>query len=123
MPNGAYCVRAEGGTYAQAFKDGGYAAIGWMSEDLSSITQVDMKALGDRYDAAYPKDGKLRRAQNLGQISRFVWEIEPGDVVITPTHRSEYLLIGTVESPYYYEVTPDVHTAIVDALIGRMSPY
>ena len=37
MANGAYCVRAEGGTYAQAFKDGGHAAIGWMHEDLSVI--------------------------------------------------------------------------------------
>ncbi len=107
MANAAYCVRAEGGTYAQAFKNGEYAAIGWMSDDLSKISHGDMKSLSEIYDSTYPEDGKLRRAQNLGQISRLVWDIQSGDVIVTPTLQSKYLLIGVVDSPYYYEVTPD----------------
>lgn len=107
MTNAAYCVRAEGGAYAKAFRDGGYAAIGWMPQDLSGISQGDMQTLGAKYDQTYPEDGKLRRAQNLGQISRFIWDIKPGDVVVTPMQKSEYLLIGVVDSPYYYEVTPE----------------
>src|SRR3712207_837843 len=106
MSNTAYCVRAESGTYAQAFSTGGYAAIGWMDEDLSNISEGDLKSLGTVYDSVYPTDGNLRRGQNLGQISRFLWNIEPGDVVVTPTLQPEYLLIGVVDSPYYYEATP-----------------
>ncbi len=108
MANAAYCVRAEGGIYAQAFRTGGYAAIGWIpGEDLSNLPEGDLKSLATVYDSVYPADGNLRRGQNLGQISRLLWSIEPGDVVVTPTLQSEYLLIGMVDSPYYYEVTPD----------------
>jgi restriction system protein len=78
-----------------------------MDTDLSNVSEGDITSLGSFYDSVYPGDVKLRRAQNLGQISRFVWNIEPGDVVVTPMLQSEYLLIGVVDSPYYYEVTPD----------------
>lgn len=108
MTKAAYCVRADRGAYAEAFRDGGYAAIGWREiGDLSGVPPGDNEALAAVYDAAYPTDGKLRRAHNVGQIRRFLWEIKPGDVVVTPTRRSEYLLVGEVDSPYYHEVTPE----------------
>lgn len=108
MTKAAYCVRADRGIYAEAFRNGGYAAIGWEEiGDLSGIPRGDVEALAAVYDAAYPADGKLRRAHNLAQIRRFLWEIEPGNVVVTPTRQSEYLLVGKVDSPYYHEVTPE----------------
>lgn len=107
MTKAAYCVRAEGGTYARAFRDGGYVAIGWEVGDLSGVPRDDLEALGAAYNSAYPDDGRLSRAQNIAQISRFSWAIEPGDVVVTPMRRPEYLLVGVVESPYYHEVTPE----------------
>jgi restriction system protein len=108
MTGAAYCVRADRGIYAEAFRAGGYAAIGWEEvEDLSGIPRGDDRALGALYDAAYPDDGKRRRGLNVGQIRRFLWELEPGDVVVTPMRRSEYLIVGITDSPYYYEVTPE----------------
>ncbi len=107
MTGRAYCVRADGGTYAEAFKAGGYAAIGWMpDEDLSDIPQDDAAALGAAYDAVYPDDGRVRRGLNVGQVGRFLWGIGPGDAVVTPTEDSRYLLVGVVASGYYYEAGP-----------------
>src|SRR5215217_186090 len=102
----AYCVRAKGGEYADAFKTGGYAAVGWLpDEDLSGV--LDAIALGDVYDSEYPNDGGVRRGLNLGQIGKFLWEVKAGDVVVTPMKPPERLLIGVVGSDYYYEATPD----------------
>ncbi len=108
MTRAAYCVRARGGEYAEAFRAGGYAAIGWEElGDLSGIPRDDAVALGAAYGAAYPTEGAARRGQSISQIRWFSWEIEPGDVVVTPMEDSRYLLLGVVGSPYYYEVTPE----------------
>lgn len=107
MTKGAYCVRADGGRYAKAFRNGGYAAIGWELGYLSGVPRGDDDALAAAYDAAFPHDGKPRRARNVGQIRRFLWGIEPGDVVVTPMKESGYLLVGVAGDRYYHEVTPD----------------
>ena len=108
MTRTASCVRADGGTYAEAFKGGGYAAIGWIPEkDLSNIPEGDTAALAAAYDTEYPSDGKSRRGLNLGQIGRFLWGLESGDVVVTPMDPPERLLVGVVTSGYYYEASSD----------------
>ncbi len=104
----AYCVRAHGGRYAEAFRDGDYAAIGWVpEEDLSPIPRGDAAALGSAYDSSNPGEGKLGRGHGIGQISQFLWEIGTGDVVVTPMDPPERLLVGVVSSDYYREDTPD----------------
>ena len=109
MTRAAYCVRAGGGAYAEAFRAGSYAAIGWMpSEDLSGIPRDDVVALGAAYDSAYPNHTKSRRGISVGQIGQFLWRIEPGDVVVTPMRPPERLLVGVVSSGYYREVTSDI---------------
>ncbi len=109
MTKAAYCVRADGGTYAEPFKSGGYVAIGWMpGKDLSGITRDDDAALGAAYDSAYVSEESRPRGHDLGQIGRFLWKIEPGNVVVTPKHPSEQrVLVGVVDSGYYYEANPD----------------
>jgi len=108
MTRSAYCVRADRGRYAQAFKAGGYAAIGWHETgDLSEISRGDQVALAAAYDAAFSGEESGRRGRNLGQIRKFLWEIEPGDVVVTPMEESRYLLVGIAGDSYYHESTPD----------------
>ncbi len=107
MTKAAYCARADRGNYAEAFKKGGYAAIGWELEDLSDIPRGEDAALGVAYDASYPDDGKRRRGMNVGQIRKFLWEIESGDVLVTPTRDPGYVLVGVAEERYYHEITPD----------------
>ena len=103
-----YCVRADGGRYAEAFRDGGYAAIGWMpNEDLSGIARDDAATLSSAYDSSNPGEGKLRRGHSISQINQFLWDIGTGDVIVTPMDPPERLLVGVVSSDYYREVTPN----------------
>ncbi len=69
-----WCVRAEFGTYTQAFVDGGYVAIGWMPElDLGTVRSRD--SLYPLYKQAYPKDtSNIVIGQQVGQIARFLLE-------------------------------------------------
>lgn len=103
-----WCVRAEFGTYTQAFVDGGYVAIGWMPElDLGTIRSRD--ALYPLYKQVYPTDtSNIVIGQQVGQIARFLLEIQVGDYVITPASDTEWLHYGTVAAdPSYVHSAPD----------------
>lgn len=103
-----WCVHAEFGTYTQAFVDGGYVAIGWMPElDLGTVGSRD--ALYPLYKQVYPKDtSNIVIGQQVGQIARFLLEIQAGDYVITPASDTEWLHYGTVAAdPSYLHAAPD----------------
>lgn len=103
-----WCVRAEFGSYTQAFVDGGYVAIGWMPElDLGIVRSRD--ALYPLYKQVYPKDtSNIVIGQQVGQIARFLLEIQSGDYVITPASDTEWLHYGTVSAdPSYVHAAPD----------------
>lgn len=96
-----FCVRAEFGKYSRAFLDGGYIAIGWLPKhDLTNIS--DEESLRELYTSVHPSDSPLSVGQNVGQIARFLFEIETGDIVVTPMFESERLAIGRVTGEYYY---------------------
>src|SRR2546422_1044617 len=91
-----WCVRAEFRTYTKQFVEGGYVAIGWMpSADLTSIQSRD--ALYPLYKLAHPKDtSNIVVGQQVGQIARFLLEIQASDYVITPAADTEWLHYGQV---------------------------
>ncbi|MBL0349513.1 MAG: hypothetical protein IPP68_03935 [Elusimicrobia bacterium] len=98
-----WCVRADFGTYTQQFVEGGYVAIGWMANtDLSAVSTRDQ--LYPLYKAAHPADiSNIVIGQQVGQIARFLLEIQPGDYVITPSPDTEWVHYGKVEaSPSYF---------------------
>ena len=97
-----YCVRAEFGPYTPHFLDGGYVAIGWLPEnDLSNIKSRD--ELYPLYKTAYPKDtSNVVIGQQVGQIARFLLEINTGDYVITPAQNTEFIYYGIVQEDAYY---------------------
>jgi predicted Mrr-cat superfamily restriction endonuclease len=103
MPN-VYCVRADFGTYTDKFVKGGYIALGWVEiGDLSGVGTRD--ELYPIYKKAYPKDtSNVVIGQQVGQIARFLFEIKPGDYVITPDPDTEWLHYGIVQAdpPYFY---------------------
>lgn len=70
-----WCVRAEFGTYAKQFVEGGYVAIGWIDDvDLSRI--VTREELYPLYKQAHPDDtSNIVIGQQVGQIARFLLEI------------------------------------------------
>lgn len=108
MPE-VYCVRADYGTYARQFVQGGYVAIGWLwDHDLSSVRTKD--ELYPLYKAAHPQDtSNLVIGQQVGQIARFLLDLRAGDYVITPDGNTELLHVGVVESDpsYFFGGTED----------------
>lgn len=100
MPN-VFCVRADFGTYTEHFVKGGYAAIGWL--DHTDITRVTTKeGLTPLYRNEHPNDtSNVVIGQQVGQIARFLFEIQPGDFVVTPASNSRWLRYGEVEDASY----------------------
>ncbi len=97
-----FVVRADFGRHTEAFRDNGYAGIGWFTQDPSGIDTGNKELLKRLYKKEYPKDAFMRMNQNVGQIFRFVNEIREGDVVISPFDNGT-LLIGRIESDLYFE--------------------
>lgn len=107
--NKVWCVRAEFGTYTEHFLKNGYAGIGWLeSVDLSHIkTREELYPL---YEEHHPEDtSNVVIGQQVGQIARFLLEIQAGDHVITPAANTELLWHGRVEPDpsYFYVETED----------------
>lgn len=100
-----YCVRADFGKYTKDFVEGGYVAIGWIhNKDLSHITSRD--ELHPLYRQEHPEDtSNIVIGQQVGQIARFLLEINSGDFVITPSDNTEYIYYGVVEKEpnYFYK--------------------
>lgn len=104
-----WCVRAEFGSYTNQFLKGGYVAIGWIEDtDLSGIKSRE--ALYPLYKEAHPDDNSnVVIGQQVGQIARFLLEIQAGDYVITPAADTELLYYGQVsaDSSYFYGSAQD----------------
>lgn len=103
MPD-IYCVRAEYGTYTNHFVKGGYIAIGW-TEAASLSSVKSREELYPIYKKAYPDDtSNIVIGQQVGQIARFLFEIQAGDFVITPDADTELLRVGVVDpsSSYFF---------------------
>ena len=102
MPD-VYCVRADFGAFAKHFVKGGYAAIGWLDEcDLANVQSKE--ELYPLYRKAHPNDtSNIVIGQQVGQIARFLFDLQPGDFVVTPDADTEVLHIGVLQpTPMYY---------------------
>jgi predicted Mrr-cat superfamily restriction endonuclease len=106
--NELWCVRANFGEFTPLFLKGGYAAIGWLgSKDLSKMKSRD--DVENAYRAWY-KDEKSPYVigQQVGQISRFLFEVGKGDYVIVPDRNTEIIHWGVIEDgKYYFDSTSD----------------
>ncbi len=105
-----WCVRADYGKYTEKFLDGGFVAIGFglVDQDLSHIRSRD--ELYPIYVEKSQKDtSKIAVGQQVGQMARLLFEIKPGDYVITPAADSEWLHYGQVapDSSYYFSLEND----------------
>jgi len=92
-----WCVRANAGEYADHFLRGGYVAIGWkeIAQDLSSVRARD--ELYSIMRSAYPEiDSPIVIGNYVGQVGRFLLEMQSGDYVITPAANTEWLHYGQV---------------------------
>ncbi|MCB1733748.1 MAG: restriction endonuclease [Gammaproteobacteria bacterium] len=101
MPN-VYCVRANNGQYADLFLKHGYTAIGWFEgTDLGGMRNRD--DIHSAYSQKYPDDNRYVTGQQVGQIARFLFDIQPGDYVLLPPTNSEFIHWGIIEdAPYFH---------------------
>lgn len=104
-----FCVRANGGIYAEHFVRGGYVGIGWceIDRDLSTIRSRD--ELYPIVRAAYSGESSAIVIGNyVGQIARFLLEMKAGDYVITPAADTEFIHYGRLApDPSYIFATSD----------------
>jgi len=99
-----YCVRAEFGKYTEAFRNGKYAALGWLRDvNLKTIGQDDYEKLSRLYKNDNVNASKMSAAQNVAQIWRFLIDIKEGDMIITPAENVEDLFYGEIVTGYYYD--------------------
>lgn len=96
-----YVVRAEYGKYASIFQAEGYVAIGWFDADPAGWDLSDKEALKSKYRQQFPNDPPMRVNQNVGQIYRFVSEIQLGDVIVCPGQDNQ-LSVGIISGELYY---------------------
>jgi predicted Mrr-cat superfamily restriction endonuclease len=99
-----WCVRANGGQFAEHFLRGGYAGIGWgeIATDLGGIRSRD-----DLYPVvreAYPDlQSPIVIGNYVGQIARFLLDAQAGDYIITPAADTEWLHYGQFDAdPSYF---------------------
>ena len=77
-----------------------HICIGWSKiGDMSDITTRE--ELGSRYESAYPNEKVRKKAQDLGQIWRFVKEMQIGDYVVFSN--GDTCHIGRIISDYYFD--------------------
>lgn len=104
-----WCVRANGGEFADHFLRGRYVGIGWeeITQDLSATGSRD--ELYEIVRSAYPDvTSPIVIGNFVGQIARFLLDIKGGDYVITPCADTESLQYGMIgPDPSYFFATPD----------------
>ncbi|MCC6615301.1 MAG: restriction endonuclease [Anaerolineae bacterium] len=98
-------VRADFARYAPAFQKGKYVGIGWLEEnDLRSITsREELRVL---YERKYPEAAPMNLAQNVGQIWRFLNDLNIETYVVTPLSDNSKLLVGQINGDYSYVPDP-----------------
>jgi predicted Mrr-cat superfamily restriction endonuclease len=102
-----WVIRAKFGTYTRQFVEGGYVAIDYgITTDLDSVASKDQ--LVEIYkDAHRDETSSIVIGQQVGQIVRFLLEMQPDDYVITPSEDTEWLRFGKVNTRgYWFEQTP-----------------
>lgn len=95
--------------FAADLVDGGYISIGW--EELGDPTEIgpDRERLKARLAVAFPSAKPGALPVWAGVITRFVHEIQPGDLVVLPNKADRTLAFGEVTSGYYREPEAEVH--------------
>ncbi|MBQ7760532.1 MAG: hypothetical protein IJ400_00610 [Clostridia bacterium] len=81
-------------------EDTPHICIGWSAMgDLSSVG--NREELGVKYDATWPNTNTRKKGQDVGQVWRFIREMQVGDYVVFAD--GEVCHIGRVTSDYYFD--------------------
>lgn len=77
-----------------------------VEKDLSGLKSIeDLRAI---YKRERPNSKGILAEQHIGQIARFLFDLKPGDYVITPSFETEHIYHGILRpEPYYYNTIKD----------------
>jgi len=76
--------------------------IGW--EDLPDLSAIHTRdELKDLYLKTYPDAKKMTAANEVGQLWRFIHEIQVNDLVALPLKKQSAIIIGKVKNKYEYK--------------------
>ena len=79
-----------------------HICIGW--SEMGDLSITDTKdALGTKYDATWPGKKAKKKGQDIGQIWRFINDMQVGDYVVFAD--GEVCHIGRITSDYYFDAT------------------
>lgn len=89
------------GRYTDTFHGEGYCGIGWFNEDPKDWDLLKRDFLKNEYRKTHPDLPSMSINQGIGQVFRFVNEINEGDIVICP-YNDNRLLVGSISGPLYF---------------------
>jgi len=79
----------------------GFVAIGW--DELPDLSELSSREeLASLYRKLYPNAKKRTVANEVGQVWRFVNNIQIGDLVVLPLKHRSAIAVGKVEGNYKY---------------------
>lgn len=79
-------------------------AMNWNElKDLSKIEPKTREGFTKHYEEIYPGSKKMSIAQCVGQLYRFIYEVQMGDYIVFPTKYNRSINIGQVTGEYYYD--------------------
>ena len=88
-----WVVRAQGGQWADEFREQSHAGVGFdLTADLSATTNIE--SIEQAWRDAHPT--RRRKTNAVDQTHWFLNEIKPGDQIITPAREGK-LYVGTVQ--------------------------
>ena len=81
-----------------------HISIGWKPlGDLSKIKPSTREGFTEFYKKYYPNDTLRSISQCVGQLYRFVYELNIGDYVVFPTKYNRMVNIGEIVGEYYFD--------------------
>jgi restriction system protein len=102
MPDTMWMVRAgRKGVLIKDFEEKGYVGVGWRK--LGDLSQVNSRDdLARLHMEAYPDHKPGKQRMDIGQITRFRFEISKGDWVVSYNSELRIYLVGEIVSDYQY---------------------
>jgi restriction system protein len=88
---------------------GSFVSIGWSELGDLSGQVVDRPTLKERLASAFPEAKAGAIPVWAGVLSRFMYEMQIGDLVVSPDKSTRTINIGRLSSDYYFDSTASIH--------------
>lgn len=88
---------------------GSFISIGWSELGDLSAQQFDRSSLKDKLSLAFPEAKAGAIPVWAGVLVRFMYDMNIGDLVVSPDRATRTINIGRISGDYFYDSTASVH--------------